>query len=77
MQGESFAPLLTGAPAPSRAHLYYNYYFEPPFPVPTTHTLRTPRYKYIEYDGRDPELYDLEGDPAPFLKRGQARTSGV
>lgn len=63
MQGESFAPLLAGASTPSRDHLYYNYYFEPPFPAPTTHTLRTRRYKYIEYEGRGPELYDLEKDP--------------
>ncbi len=63
MQGQSFAPLLSGGPGERRDHVYYNYFFEPPFPVPTTHTLRTPRYKYIEYEGRGPELYDLVADP--------------
>lgn len=63
MQGQSFAPLLAGADGPRRDHLYYNYYFEPPFPVPTTHTLRTPRYKLVEYEGRATELYDLADDP--------------
>ncbi|MDG2303274.1 MAG: DUF4976 domain-containing protein [Candidatus Binatia bacterium] len=34
--------------------------------VPTTHALRTERYKYIEYEGRDPELYDLSIDPGEY-----------
>ncbi len=63
IQGESFAPLLADPEGDRRDHVYYNYFFEPPFPVPTTHTLRTERYKYIEYVGRGPELYDLAADP--------------
>jgi len=63
MQGRSLRPLLTDPGARVRDALLYAYYFEPPFPVPTTHAVVTPTHKWIEYDGRPPELYDLANDP--------------
>jgi arylsulfatase A-like enzyme len=63
MQGRSLLPLLDDERAPWRDAFYYGYYFEPPFPVPTLHALRTGRYEYVEYEGRPPELFDLDTDP--------------
>jgi N-acetylglucosamine-6-sulfatase len=63
MQGRSILALLRDHDAPWRDAFYYHYAFEPPFPVPTIHAVRTDRHKYIEYEGRDPELFDLDRDP--------------
>jgi arylsulfatase A-like enzyme len=63
MRGRSLRPLLDGTASKLREEIYYSYYFEPPFPVPTVHALRTSRHKYVEYEGRPPELYDLVDDP--------------
>lgn len=63
MQGRSLLPLLRNPEAPWRGGFYYSYYREAPFPAPTVHAIRTERYKYIEYDAKEPELFDLERDP--------------
>ena len=68
-------PLLVGLPAlghpegarshsnPWRSNLFYSYFFEPPYPAPTVTALVTPRFKYVETNGRKPSLYDLASDP--------------
>lgn len=67
MQGQSFAPLLRGQNvADWRDTMFYEYYWEAPFPqTPTTFAVRTDRYKYIYYNGiwDTNELYDLKEDP--------------
>ena len=66
MQGRSFAPLLRGQTLPARDTMFYEYYWEAPFPqTPTTFAVRTDRYKYIFYNGiwDTNELYDLQQDP--------------
>lgn len=66
MQGRSFAPLLRGQTLPARDTMFYEYYWEAPFPqTPTTFAVRTDRYKYIFYNGiwDTNELYDLQADP--------------
>jgi N-acetylglucosamine-6-sulfatase len=63
MQGHSLRPLLADPEASVRQELLYTYVFEPPYPVPTSHALVTPRLKWIEFDGLPSELYDLEADP--------------
>ena len=63
MQGRSLRPFLADPSATGRSELLYEYYFEPPYPVPTSHSLITPRLKWIEFEGRTAELYDLLVDP--------------
>ncbi len=63
IQGESFLSLLRDPTTPGRSAFLYSYYFEPPYPTPTSHALVTERYKLIEYDGLPTELYDLGVDP--------------
>lgn len=63
MQGRSLLPLLADPEAPFRDALLYRYFFEPPYPTPTQRAIVTPRYKYVEYEGRAPELFDLVADP--------------
>ncbi|MGH0037872.1 MAG: sulfatase-like hydrolase/transferase [Myxococcota bacterium] len=75
MQGRSWLPLLRGPDSDSdsdsesdpaaafRESLLYSYFFEPPYPTPSIRALVTSRYKYVESDGRPPELFDLEADP--------------
>lgn len=63
MQGRSLLPLLTDPNAPHREALLYSYFFEPPYPTPTVRAIVTPRHKYMEYEGRVPELFDVEADP--------------
>ncbi len=63
VQGESFMPLLEDPSADGRDAIYYAYYFEPPYPAPTSEAIRTERFKYIEYDGLPAELFDVAGDP--------------
>jgi N-acetylglucosamine-6-sulfatase len=63
MQGRSILPLLRDPGSTWRDAFYYSYYREAPFPAPTVRAIRTERYKYIEYEAKDPELYDLERDP--------------
>lgn len=66
MDGMSFAPFIRGEDPPWRDRIYYEYFWERPFPqTPTVHAVRTDRYKYIRYHGvwDINELYDLEKDP--------------
>jgi N-acetylglucosamine-6-sulfatase len=63
MQGRSILPLLRDPDSAWRDAFYYSYYREAPFPAPTVHAIRTERYKYIEYDAKRAELFDLERDP--------------
>jgi N-acetylglucosamine-6-sulfatase len=66
MDGRSFRPLLKGEQIPWRDTLYYEYYWERPFPqTPTVFAVRTGKYKFIRYYGiwDINELYDLEHDP--------------
>lgn len=63
MQGRSLLPVLREPSARVRDALLYRYFFEAPFPTPTQRAVVTDRYKYIEYEGRPPELFDLESDP--------------
>jgi N-acetylglucosamine-6-sulfatase len=67
MQGFSFADILRGASVEwQRKNVYYEYYWEAPFPqTPTMFAIRTDKYKYIyNHGGWDiNELYDLENDP--------------
>jgi N-acetylglucosamine-6-sulfatase len=69
MQGRSLLPLLGEANPPWRDAVLYSYYFEPPYPTPTMHAVRTERYKYIAYEGLPPELFDLEADPSEQVNR--------
>lgn len=66
MDGESFASLLEGENPAWRDRIYYEYFWERPFPqTPTMHAVRTERYKFIRYYGvwDINELYDLQEDP--------------
>jgi hypothetical protein len=49
-----------------RDKVFYEYYWEAAFPqTPTMFSVRTPRYKYIYYNGiwDINELFDLQNDP--------------
>ncbi len=66
MDGSSFKTLLLGEGIEWRDTIYYEYFWERPFPqTPTVYAARTNRYKYIRYHGvwDINELYDLENDP--------------
>jgi len=66
MDGMSFLPLLKGENTDWRERIYYEYFWERPFPqTPTVHAVRTDKYKYIRYYGiwDANELFDLENDP--------------
>lgn len=66
MDGKSFTPLLAGKKVDWRDTLYYEYFWERPFPqTPTVFAVRTGKYKFIRYQGvwDINELYDLENDP--------------
>ena len=64
--GQSFKALLNGDTTPWRDTIYYEYFWERPFPqTPTVHAIRTDQYKYIRYHGIWDlnELYDIKADP--------------
>ncbi|MFZ0390939.1 MAG: sulfatase [Calditrichia bacterium] len=66
MDGRSFLPLLQGKTIPWRNEIFYEYYWERPFPqTPTMHGIRTDEWKYVMYHGiwDLDELYNLEADP--------------
>jgi len=66
MDGKSFVPLLLGKKIPWRKELLYEYYWERNYSqTPTTHAIRTDRYKFIRYHGiwYLDELYDIQSDP--------------
>ncbi|NIP26570.1 MAG: sulfatase, partial [Phycisphaerae bacterium] len=52
MDGKSFLPLLKGTDVSRREEVYYEYYWERPFPhTPTVFGVRTETYKYMTYHG--------------------------
>ena len=64
--GQSFLNLLKGSNTPWRDTIYYEYFWERPFPqTPTVHAIRTDRYKFIRYHGvwDINELFDIKNDP--------------
>lgn len=66
MDGSSFKKLLYQEAVPWRDTVYYEYFWERPFPqTPTVHAVRTSKYKFIRYHGvwDINELYDIENDP--------------
>ena len=66
MDGSSFKKLLYQESIPWRDTVYYEYFWERPFPqTPTVHAVRTSQYKFIRYHGvwDINELYDIENDP--------------
>lgn len=67
MQGYSFAGLLRNPNATwARKAVFYEYYWEAPFPqTPTIFAIRTDQYKYIYNHGTWDinELYDMQKDP--------------
>lgn len=66
MDGLSMVKLLKGEETAWRDRVFYEYYWERNFPqTPTTHGIRTEKWKYIHYHGiwDTDELYDLENDP--------------
>jgi arylsulfatase A-like enzyme len=66
MDGRSFLPLLAGKETSWRDAVFYEYYWEAPFPqTPTTFGVRTDRWKFIHYHGvwDIDELYDMQNDP--------------
>lgn len=66
MDGKSFVPLLKGTKTEWRDSVFYEYFWERPFPqTPTVFGVRTNKYKYMTYHGiwDIDELYDIENDP--------------
>jgi N-acetylglucosamine-6-sulfatase len=66
MDGKSFAPLLKDERPEWRDEIFYEYFWERPFPhTPTVFGIRTKKYKYMTYHGiwDIDELYDIENDP--------------
>jgi N-acetylglucosamine-6-sulfatase len=66
MDGRSFLPLLKGEAADWRDRVFYEYFWERPFPhTPTVFGVRTNKYKYMTFWGiwDVDELYDIENDP--------------
>lgn len=66
MDGSSFRELLFQEEIKWRDTVYYEYFWERPFPqTPTVHAVRTSKFKYIRYHGvwDINELYDIENDP--------------
>ena len=65
--GQSFLPLLKKEAVDTwRDTIYYEYFWERPFPqTPTVHAVRTAEYKYIRYHGIWDlnELYHISEDP--------------
>lgn len=66
MDGKSFFSILTNENVQWRDEIFYEYYWERPFPqTPTMFGIRNNKYKYITYYGiwDTDELYDIENDP--------------
>jgi N-acetylglucosamine-6-sulfatase len=66
MDGISFLPLLKEEKSHWRDRVFYEYFWERPFPhTPTVFGVRTNKYKYMTFHGiwDIDELYDIENDP--------------
>ncbi len=65
MDGKSFFPILKEENITWRDEIFYEYYWERPFPqTPTMFGIRNNKYKYVTYYGiwDIDELYDIEND---------------
>ncbi len=66
MQGESLSPIIFGErPAAWRTEFFYDHQYRPEI-IPASEVVRTEKWKYIRYVGREPlveELYNLVKDP--------------
>lgn len=65
MQGQSLVPLIEGEKVDWRKEFFYEHLFDHPR-IPKTEAVRTERWKYIRYVGRQPayeQLFDLKNDP--------------
>lgn len=63
MDGLSLLKLIQDKDAPWRKYFHYSYYFEPPYPTPTTHAVVSQEFKLITTDWHGVELYDMKADP--------------
>jgi N-acetylglucosamine-6-sulfatase len=67
VDGRSLAPLLSGTPPESWRTAVLLEHWSGPGPeieqAPTYTAVKTEKYKYVEYDTGDKELYDLSSDP--------------
>jgi len=88
MQGMSIKPLLCGKAQNWRDSFLYEYFYDPPYPVPDIVAIRTGTQKFVKYAGnKSPEeLFELESDPkeknnlagkADFASRKQELSSGL
>ncbi|HEV8338108.1 MAG TPA: sulfatase [bacterium] len=60
VDGRSLVPLLRGATAAWRTEILLEYWGQP---AQTWTAIRTERWKYVEYENGDRELYDFSADP--------------
>ncbi len=63
MEGGSLLRLMADKNTRWRDGFLYSYFFEPPYPTPTSFALVTDRFKLIKTDWLGYELYDLHADP--------------
>jgi len=66
MDGMPFSRMLLGEEIPWRDKLFYEYFWERPFPqTPTVFAVRSDQYKFIRYQGiwDINEFFDLQNDP--------------
>ena len=63
MEGQSLLRLLNDPSIRWRETFFYSYFFEPPYPTPTSFALISRRFKLIETEWQGYELYDLDYDP--------------
>ena len=63
MEGMSLLKLLGEPESGWRDSFFYSYFFEPPYPTPTSFALVTDQFKLIDTDWQGYELYDLANDP--------------
>lgn len=68
MQGRSLVPLLEDRPVEWRDEVFYEYFEDFPFQVPSSQAVRTDDWLYVEYErGLPPELYDRQADPRELV----------
>lgn len=71
MEGDSLLRLAKTEVADWRDEFLYSYFFEPPYPTPTSFALVTEQFKLIETEWRGRELYDLRADPTEQIDLAQ------
>lgn len=70
LEGKSLLRLLQDSTR-WRETFLYSYFYEPPYPTPTSFALVTDRFKLIETEWRGYELYDLNVDPREQINLAQ------